>query len=89
MALPVRTVQALPVLAQDTGIPCGRCHVNPHGGGLRAALGRAFAANGNRLPGGGPQRYSRHSAPHDRYPGGMMGGYGPGPGMMGPGMMGQ
>ncbi len=98
-ALPVRTVQALPIYAQETGLPCGRCHINPHGGGPRTAFGRAFAPNGHRLPGGGPLRYGDHSAPRYRDPGGMMGGDGPqhgeyGPGMMGgyghgPGMMGQ
>lgn len=91
-ALPVQTVQALPIYA----LPCRQCHVNPRGGGPRTAFGRAFAANGHRLP-GWHHRYGYYSAPHCSYHGGMMGGYGPhgehGPGMMGgygpgPGMMG-
>jgi len=67
--LPARTVQAHPVYTQETGLSCGQCHVNPRSGGPRTAFGRAFAANGHRLPGGGRHRYG--------YPGGMMGGYGP------------
>ncbi len=42
---------ALPAYAQQTGLPCGRCHVNPAGGGPRNAFGKAFAANGHKLPG--------------------------------------
>ena len=101
-ALPVRTVQAHPIYALETGLPCGQCHVNPGGGGPRTAFGRASAANGHRLPGGLRDRYGYYSPPRHGYPGGMMGGYGPhgeygpgmmggygpGPGMMGPGMMG-
>ncbi len=101
-ALPVRTAQALPIYARETGLPCGQCHVDPGGGGPRTAFGRAFAANGHRLPGAGRHRYRYHSAPGYGHPGGMMGGYGPqhehgpgmmdgygpGSGMMGPGMMG-
>jgi hypothetical protein len=42
---------ALPAYAAQTGLPCGRCHVNPAGGGPRTAFGKAFAANGHKLPG--------------------------------------
>jgi hypothetical protein len=42
---------ALPAYAAQTGLPCGRCHVNPAGGGPRNAFGKAFAANGHKLPG--------------------------------------
>ena len=89
-AVPVRTANALPIYAQETGLPCGRCHVSPYGGGPRTAFGRAFAANGHRLRGG--HRYANRSGPRYGYHGGMMGGvygpgitggYGPGPGMMG------
>ena len=80
--LPVRTVRALPIYAQETRLPCGRCHVNPRGGGPRTAFGRAFAANGHRLPGGQAHGYS--SAPSYGYPGGTMGGGG----LMNGGMMG-
>ena len=44
-------VQALPLYAQRTGLVCGQCHINSSGGGPRTAFGRAFAANGHRLPG--------------------------------------
>jgi hypothetical protein len=41
---------ALPKYAAETGLACGRCHVNPAGGGPRTAFGQAFAANGHKLP---------------------------------------
>jgi hypothetical protein len=41
---------ALPAYAQQTGLACGRCHVNPAGGGARTAFGNAFAANGHKVP---------------------------------------
>jgi hypothetical protein len=41
---------ALPQYAAQTGLACGRCHVNPAGGGPRNAFGKAFAANGHKLP---------------------------------------
>jgi hypothetical protein len=41
---------ALPAYAQQTHLACGRCHVNPAGGGARTAFGNAFAANGHKLP---------------------------------------
>ena len=40
---------ATPQYAAQTGLPCGRCHVNPAGGGPRNAFGKAFAANGHKL----------------------------------------
>jgi len=42
--------QAMPAYAAQTGLPCGKCHVNPAGGGQRTAFGKAFAANGHKLP---------------------------------------
>jgi hypothetical protein len=45
-----RPASALPAYAQQTGLSCGRCHVNPAGGGPRNAFGNAFAANGHKLP---------------------------------------
>jgi len=45
-----RPAVALPAYAQQTGLACGRCHVNPAGGGPRTAFGNAFAANGHKLP---------------------------------------
>jgi len=88
---PVWTAQARPIYAQETGLPCGRCHVNPSGGGRRTAFGRAFAANGHRLPGERHYRRDDYDAWGNRCPDGMMGGcgshgmmggYGHGPGMM-------
>jgi hypothetical protein len=47
---PSRRADALPSYAQQTGLACGRCHVNPAGGGPRTAFGNAFAANGHKVP---------------------------------------
>jgi hypothetical protein len=47
-----RPADALPSYAQQTGLACGRCHVNPAGGGARTAFGKAFAANGHKVPAG-------------------------------------
>lgn len=82
-----RTAQGLPLYAQRTGLPYGQCHINPQRGGPRTAFGRAFAANGHRLPGKTQKRY-RHQGDYWHGPGmmggrsgmmgggGMMGGYG-------------
>ena len=43
-------VDALPAYAQQTGLACGRCHVNPAGGGARTSFGNAFLANGHKVP---------------------------------------
>ena len=48
-----RPAGALPAYAQQTGLACGRCHVNPAGGGPRTAFGNAFAANGHKVPAAG------------------------------------
>ena len=45
-----RPAQALPKYSADTKLRCGRCHLNPSGGGPLTALGKAFAANGHKLP---------------------------------------
>lgn len=45
-----RPADALPSYAQQTGLACGRCHVNPAGGGARTAFGNAFLANGHKVP---------------------------------------
>jgi hypothetical protein len=47
-----RSADALPAYAQQTGLACGRCHVNPAGGGTRTAFGNAFLANGHKVPSG-------------------------------------
>lgn len=46
-----RPAKAWPVYANRTGLACGRCHVSPAGGGPNTAFGKAFAANGHKLPG--------------------------------------
>ena len=43
--------QARPEFAAKFHFPCSKCHVNPAGGGPRNAFGRAFEANGFKLPG--------------------------------------
>lgn len=50
---PLRRAEALPAYAQQTGLACGRCHVNPAGGGPRTAFGNAFLKNGHKVPSGG------------------------------------
>ncbi len=42
--------QATPAYASQTGLPCGKCHVNPAGGGANTAFGKAFAAHGHKVP---------------------------------------
>ena len=44
------TAQATPAYASKTGLACGKCHVNPAGGGPNTAFGKAFAANGHKVP---------------------------------------
>jgi mono/diheme cytochrome c family protein len=41
---------ALPAYAQQTKLACGRCHVNAAGGGALTGFGKAFAANGHKVP---------------------------------------
>ena len=45
---------ALPAYATQTGLACGRCHVNPAGGGKRTAFGEAFLKNGHKVSGAKP-----------------------------------
>ena len=45
-----RPANAKPEFAAQTGLPCGRCHVNPAGGGKNTSFGEKFKANGNKLP---------------------------------------
>jgi hypothetical protein len=59
--------QARPAYALRTGLPCGQCHINPAGGGPRTAFGKAFAANGHRVPG---TRYGRRRGYGNGYHGG-------------------
>ena len=44
-----RPANATPQFAQQTGKPCGFCHVNPAGGGKLKPAGEKFKANGNKL----------------------------------------
>jgi hypothetical protein len=44
-----RPANATPAFAQQTGKPCGFCHVNPAGGGKLKPAGEKFKENGNKL----------------------------------------
>ena len=41
---------AKPEYAAQTGLPCGRCHENPAGGGKLKAFGEKFKENGHKVP---------------------------------------
>jgi hypothetical protein len=41
---------AMPAYAAQTKLACGRCHTSPAGGGSLTNFGKAFAANGHKLP---------------------------------------
>jgi len=62
LAVP-RTADALPSYTQQTGLTCGACHVNPAGGGPRNAFGKAFAANGHKVPTGATPPTATAGAP--------------------------
>jgi hypothetical protein len=49
-AVAPREAAATPAYASQTGLPCGKCHTNPAGGGPTNAFGKAFAANGHKVP---------------------------------------
>jgi hypothetical protein len=51
IAISSRQANATPAYSQQTGVACGRCHVNPAGGGPNTAFGKAFVANGHKVPG--------------------------------------
>ena len=44
-----RQATAKPEYAQQTGQPCGRCHVNPAGGGKLKPFGQKFQAKGHKM----------------------------------------
>ena len=46
-----RDAAATPAYAQQTGMACGGCHVNPAGGGKLTSTGMKFQANGHKMPG--------------------------------------
>ena len=48
VALAPRPAAATPQYAQQTGLPCGRCHVSPAGGSGLNPFGQRFKANGHR-----------------------------------------
>jgi hypothetical protein len=50
VTLSPRHAQATPAYAVQTKLPCGQCHVNPAGGLPTNNFGKAFAANGHKLP---------------------------------------
>lgn len=50
MILTPRPAQATMAYTAQTGLPCGKCHVNSAGGGALTAYGKAFAANGDKVP---------------------------------------
>jgi hypothetical protein len=45
-----RPASAKPEYAAQTGLPCGRCHVNPSGGGKNTTFGDKYKANGHKVP---------------------------------------
>ena len=49
MVLAPREAAATPAYAQQTGKPCGQCHVNTAGGGKLTSFGSKFQANGHKL----------------------------------------
>jgi len=49
MVLAPREAAATPAYAQQTGKPCGQCHVNASGGGKLTSFGSKFQANGHKL----------------------------------------
>jgi len=49
MVVASREAAATPAYAQQTGKPCGQCHVNPAGGGKLTSFGSKFQANGHKL----------------------------------------
>ena len=51
-----QSADALPAYAQKTGLACGRCHVNPAGGGALTSFGNAFQKNGHKVPAGKKQQ---------------------------------
>ena len=45
-----RPADALPAYATQTKLACGRCHVSAAGGGALTGFGKAFVANGHKVP---------------------------------------
>ena len=49
IALAPKQAVATPAYAAQTGLACGKCHVNPAGGGANTAFGNKFKSNGHKL----------------------------------------
>lgn len=49
MVVGSQPANAKPEFAAQTGLPCGKCHVNPAGGGARKPFGEKFKENGFKL----------------------------------------
>jgi len=49
IALAPRQAEATAQFAQQTGKPCGQCHVSAAGGGKLKPFGERFKAKGNKL----------------------------------------
>jgi hypothetical protein len=47
--LDARNANAKPEFAAQTGLPCGKCHQNPAGGGPRKPFGDKFKENGFKV----------------------------------------
>jgi hypothetical protein len=57
---------ATPAYASQTKMGCGSCHVSKSGGGALTGTGKAFAANGHKMPAkGGSKGKSSSAAPAD------------------------
>ncbi|HXD46772.1 MAG TPA: hypothetical protein VN655_16720 [Pseudolabrys sp.] len=65
LSITPRAANATSTYASQTGLACGRCHVNPGGGGPNTSFGKAFAANGHKLP----QKTARKTAASPDAPG--------------------
>ena len=50
LSISPRPASATPGYATQTRLACGRCHVNAAGGGPNTSFGKAFAANGHKVP---------------------------------------
>ena len=50
LALSPRPAQSTAAYAAQTKLPCGKCHTNPAGGGPTNDFGKAYAANGHKVP---------------------------------------
>ena len=61
-----RPADALPAYATQTKLACGRCHVSAAGGGALTGFGKAFAANGHKVPSRGGKAWQNGGATSSR-----------------------